>query len=241
MILAVAALAVQLVNPATPIREAHVYSTANDNSRFDVELRTGPLADNAFPTLVIGDHQLRSSGVGRDSTGQQVYLQVDRDTAQLIAHALAIPMHERAPLDAGMRYTWRFPHEIRRGAPAMVTLVATNTGPTTVGFEIGGRQRGPRDNRFTFTVTRDDGTTLPIKDGWDFGGISYYKKLAPGESAEVSADLESWVALDHPGRYTVTASHETDLSKGGEMPSYPDGAADVWTITPRDQGAIVVR
>ena len=241
MLFAVAALVVQLVNPATPIREAHIYSIANDNARFEVVLRTGALADNAFPTLVIGDRTIGSAGVGRDSTGTQVDFQVDRATAQLVARALAIAMHERAPLDTGMRYAWRFPHEIRRGAPAVVTLVATNTGPTTVGFEIGGRQRGPRDNRFTFAVTRDDGSALPIKVAWDFGGISYYKKLAPGDSAEVSADLESWALLDHPGRYTVTASHETELSKAGDMPSYPDHAAEVWTITPSGQGAIVVR
>ena len=129
---------------------------------------------------------------------------------------------------------------IAPGAPAIVTLVATNTGPTTVGFLIGGRQRGPRDNRFTFSVTRD-GVVLPIKDGFDFGGLAYYKSLAPGERAEVSADLRSWVALDRPGRYTVAAAHETELSKDGQMPSYPDGAADVWTIAPTGQGAIVVR
>jgi hypothetical protein len=194
-----------------------------------------------FPTLELGDRRIKSSGIGRDSTGPSVDLQVDRETAIALAHALSIPLHERHQLDAGMRYTWRFPHAISPNAPATITLVATNTGPTTVGFEIGGRQRGPRDNRFTFAVTRDDGTALPQKDGWDLGGISYYKQLAPGESAEVSADLESWVRLDRPGRYTVTASHETELSKDGEMPSYPDGAADVWAITASGQGAIVVR
>jgi hypothetical protein len=239
--LPVAALLVQLVNPATPIEEAHVYSVDNANSRFELQLETGPLPDDAVPTLVVGDRHITTGGVNRDSTHTSIDVTIDRDIAIQIAHALSIPLHERHRLDAGMRYAWKFPHELRPGAPAIITLVATNTGPTTVGFEIGGRQRGPRDNRFTFTVTRDDGTVLASKDGPDFGGISYYKKLAPGQSAEVSADLESWAVLDHPGRYTVAASHETDLAKDGEMPSSPDSGADLWTITATGQGAIVVR
>ena len=239
--LPVAALLVQLVNPATPIVGAHVYSVDNANSRFELQLETGPLSDDAVPTLVVGDRHITTGGVNRDATHTSIDVTIDRDIAIQIAHALSIPLHERHRLDAGMRYTWKFPHELRPGAPAIITLVATNTGPTTVGFEIGGRQRGPRDNRFTFTVTRDDGTVLASKDGPDFGGISYYKKLAPGQSAEVSADLESWAVLDRPGRYTVAASHETDLSKDGEMPSSPDSGADLWTITATGQGAIVVR
>jgi hypothetical protein len=239
LVVAVAALVVRLVDPAVAIHSASVYSITNDNSRFQIMLRTDSTHDR-FPTLQLGDRMLKSNSYSADSTGTFVDLQVDRADAAAIATAFGVPVHDRTRLDADLRYTWRFPSPIANNAPAIVTLVATNTGTAPVGFEIGGRQRGPRDNRFAFTVTRD-GVALPIKPAPDFGGISYFKRLGPGESAEVSADLRSWVALDRPGHYTIIATHETDLSKGGEMPSYPDGAADVWTIAPTGQGAIVVR
>jgi hypothetical protein len=239
LVVAVAALVVRLVDPDVAIRSASVYSIANDNSRFQIMLRTDSTHDQ-FPTLELGDRALKANGYGGDSTGTFVDLQVDRADAAAIATALHVPLHERTRLDAEMRYTWRFPSQIARNAPAIVTLVATNTGSAPIGFEIGGRQRGPRDNRFAFSVTRD-GIALTAQDAPDFGGISYFKHLGPGESAEVSADLRGWVALDRPGRYAITATHETDLSKAGEMPHYPDGAADVWTIAPTGQGAIVVR
>jgi hypothetical protein len=239
LVVAVAALVVRLVDPDVAIRSASVYSITNDNSRFQIMLRTDSTHDQ-FPTLELGDRKLKANGYGGDSTGTFVDLQVDRADAAAIAAAFHVPLHERARLDADLRYTWRFPAQIDRSAPAIVTLVATNTGTAPVGFQIGGRQRGPRDNRFGFSITRD-GVALAVKDAPDFGGLSYFKRLGPGESAEVSADLRGWVALDRPGRYVIIATHETDLSRAGEMPSYPDGAADVWTITPTGQGAIVVR
>jgi hypothetical protein len=236
LVVAVAALLARLVGPDVAIHSASVFSTTNDNSRFEVMLRTDSTHDR-FPTLELGDRKLKASGYGGDSTGTYVDLDVDRADADAIADAFRVPLQERTRLDANMRYAWRFPATIRAGAPAIVTLVATNTGTAPVGFEIGGRQRGPRDNRFTFTASRD-GAALAVTDAPDFGGLSYFKRLGPGESAEVSADLRGWIALDRPGRYTITATHETDLSKGGEM---PNGAADVWTIAPSGQGAIVVR
>jgi hypothetical protein len=241
-VLAVAQLVAHLVDPAVAIRHAHVYSVSNDNSRFEVSLDTDFIDsdDIQYPTLAIGDRRIATDGVAQDQNGTYVSINADRATAELVAAAFAIPLHERHPLDAGMRYAWRFPTTVAAGAPAIVTLVATNTGPTTVGFLIGGRDRGPRDNRFTFAVSRD-GTALPIKDGPDFGGIEYYKALAPGESVAVHADLRAWVTLARPGRYTITATHETQLSKDGQMPSYPDGGADVWDISSAGQGAIVVR
>jgi hypothetical protein len=239
LVVAVAALVVRLIDPDVAIHSAAVYSIDNANTRFQVMLRTDSTHDQ-FPTIELGDRKLKANGYSSDSTGSYVDLEVDRADAAAIATAFGTLLHERTRLDADMRYAWRFPAAISPGAPAIVTLVATNTGTTPVGFELGGRQRGPRDNRFAFTATRD-GIALPIKDAPDFGGISYFKRLGPGESAEVSADLRSWIALDRPGRYAITATHETDLSKGGEMPSYPDGAADVWTIAPSGQGAIVVQ
>jgi hypothetical protein len=241
-VLAVAHLVAHLVDPAVAIHGAHIYSVANDNSRFELSLDTDFIInhDIQWPTLVLGDRRIVTNGLYNDDKGTHLDVQVDHDTAALLAASFSIPLHERQPLDAGLRYAWRFPTTIKRGAPAIVTLVATNTGPTTVGFMVGGRQRGPRDNRFTFAVSRD-GAALPIKDAPDFGGIAYYKSLAPGERAEVSADLRAWVDLDHPGRYTIIASHETDLAKDGKMPSYPDGGADIWTISATGQGAIVVR
>jgi hypothetical protein len=145
LVVAVAALVARLVDPDVAIHSASVFSTTNDNSRFEVMLRTDSTHDR-FPTLELGDRKLKASGYGGDSTGTYVDLDVDRADAVTIADAFRVPLQERTRLDANMRYAWRFPATIRAGAPAIVTLVATNTGTAPVGFEIGGRQRGPRDN-----------------------------------------------------------------------------------------------
>jgi hypothetical protein len=228
---------IALVSPHAAIRGHSIDSRTNDNSRFRVRVDTGPLADDATPSLRYSGGTLGNASSSRDRTSTSLWFDVDRATAQILARGWGTPLHERAPLDADLRYTWRFPTEVTRGSPITVTIVATNTGTHTVGFAVGGRQRGPRDNRFEFQVTRD-GVSLPIIVAPDFGGVMGYRALAPGDTVEVSADLRAWATLDRPGRYVVVATHETELTKDGTV---QPGQADLWDIAPRGQGAIVVR
>lgn len=105
---------------------------------------------------------------------------------------------------------------------------------------VGGRQRGPRDNRFSFTITRN-GTPVAIADAPDFGGISFSKKLQPGDDHELTVDLRSWAALDAPGHYAVDVTYEGELTKDGVMPTTATDRKHLWDVTLKGQGGILVR
>jgi hypothetical protein len=151
----------------------------------------------------------QSDSFGHDATASQASFVFDRATAKRLAKVFQIPLNERTPLDAGLQATWSIPATASAlsSDPVTVKLHVKNAGTTTLGFSIGGRQRGPRDNRFSFTVTRD-GKPVAITDAPDFGGIMFYKALKPGEAHELTVDLRSWAALDAPGFYAVDGTYE---------------------------------
>ena len=160
-----------------------------------------------------------------------------------IAAAFKLPLHERSKLDDGLRYTWRIPPKatMDKTSPIPIVLRVDNAGKTTVGFMIGGRQRGPRDNRFSFVIARN-GKPLTPKDGPDFGGNGSYHALEPGKHIDVTCtDLRAWADLDVPGYYTIEARYEGELSKDGKFPSTSAERAQLWDIAATGQGSILVQ
>jgi len=129
-----------------------------------------------------------------------------------------------------------FPNRMR----VTVKLRVKNAGQTTLGFVVGGRQRGPRDNRFVFKVSRN-GTPVAIKDAPDFGGISFYKALKPGEGHELAVDLRSWADLAIPGHYAVDVTYEGELAKDGVMPTTATDRKNLWDVALTGQGGILVQ
>lgn len=184
----------------------------------------------------------QSDSYGHDDPSSQASFVLDRPTAERLAKALQIPLNERSPLDAGLQATWTIPPTagIRTTDPITVKLRVKNAGTTTLGFMLGGRQRGPRDNRFAFTVARN-GTPVPIKDAPDFGGLGYYKRLKPGEEHELTVDLRSWADLATPGHYAVDASYEGELAKDGVMPTTATDRKNLWDVKLTGQGGILVQ
>jgi hypothetical protein len=183
-----------------------------------------------------------SESYGHDDSGTQASFVLDRATALRLARALNVPLNERSPLGAGLQATWSIPPTatIRPTDPITVKLRVKNAGTTTVGFVIGGRQRGPRDNRFSFAISRN-GTPVAIKDAPDFGGLSYYKALKPGDEHELSVDLRSWADLATPGHYAVDVSYEGELAKDGVMPSTATERKNLWDVKLTGQGGILVQ
>jgi len=183
-----------------------------------------------------------SGGFGHDDTGSQATIMFDRTTALRVAKALGKPLHERTKLDAGLQATWTFPPSVSMNAkgPLTVKLRVKNAGAPTIGFVIGGRQRGPRDNRFELKITRN-GTPVAIKDAPDFGGISHYKVLKTGEEHELSVDLRSWADLSLPGHYQIDAVYQGELAKDGVMPQTAAERKNVWDVSLAGQGGILVQ
>ena len=232
---------VRLRNRATA-KETVMLSAANDNQTFTFWVVLPLQHENDYQYLKVDNDWWSSNGTGRDSEGTKTTFQFDRATARRVADAFGIPLHERTKLDGGLRYTWRFPPKATMDkAPIPVVLRVENVGKTTVGFMIGGRQRGPRDNRFVFAISRN-GKPVAIKDAPDFGGIGSYHKLEPGKHLDVTcADLRAWADLDVPGYYTIEARYEGELSKGGMFPNTAADRAQLWDIAATGQGSILVQ
>lgn len=231
---------VKLVTPVKP-KTVDLIAANNTNTEFTMWVVFPKMRDADVVVWAAGTW-LVSDSYGHDDTGSQASFRLDRATAQKLAKAFSVPLNERSKLDDGIEASWSFPAKASSLTtdPVTVKLVVKNVGKMTVGFVIGGRQRGPRDNRFSFSVSRN-GAPVKIIDAPDFGGISYYKALKPGESTDLSVDLRSWADLSLPGHYQIDARFEGELAKDGKMPSTPAEQKNVWDLTLLGQGGILVQ
>jgi hypothetical protein len=233
---------VRLRNRATPT-EIVMLSHANDNQQWLLWVVLPKQHAGDYQYLNVGTEWWGSGGTGGDHEGTKTTFQLDLAAARRIADAFAIPMHERTKLDAGLRYTWRIPPKasLDKTIAIPVILRVENQGKTTVGFMVGGRQRGPRDNRFGFTIAKN-GKPVAIKDAPDFGGIGGYHAIEPGKSLDVTcADLRAWADLDVPGYYTIDVRYEGELSKDGKFPTTAADRAQTWDIDAAGQASILVQ
>ena len=209
---------------------AAVFSIANANNRYAVvvALTTAP-KDPPLLAIAAGFVPARSWGSAfGGATGSSVTYEVDRASADELCAAWRIARADRTPIGAGLVGTWQpRPLAFTRGQPMEVVLTVINRGADAVAMSVGGRQRGTRDNRFTFTITHN-GTALPAIDAPDFGGVMAYRMLAPGERVELVADLRRWATIDQPGRYQVTCRHAVELTPTIEGAPWPDRGHEVW-------------
>lgn len=231
---------VRLRNQATP-SEVVVLSRANDNQTFTLWVVLPRQHENDSQYLSLGGHWWASEGTGFDATGTRTTFRLTRAEAFRVADAFGIPLHEREPLGSALTTSWLFPKEVPAKGPVPVVLRIENTGTAPVGFMVGGRQRGPRDNRFVFTATRD-GAPVKAKEAPDFGGLGSYRKLAPGASLDVPcANLREWFDLEAPGTYSVEARYEGELSKDGLFPSTAAERAKLWDFVATGTGTLRVK
>lgn len=220
-----------------------LYSKANDNQTFTFAVALSAQPSDRWHFLELDGIHHRASSIGRGGGSTSAWFTFDRPTAEAVASAMRVTLRERTQLDADLRYRWDIPS--RRAAtsktPLPITLHITNTGAATVGVQLGGRQRGTRDNQFMFTAARN-GKPLPIKDAPDLGGATGIHVVAPGQSVAVTCpDLRAWLDLDRPGRVVLAARWESTLSKDGKSTSAVADRANVWDIAPTGQATIVVK
>lgn len=232
---------IRLRNRATPT-EIVLLSSSNDNQRWTLWVVLPKQHANDYQYLHVGNDWWSSLGTGYDQEGTKTTFQLDRGAARRVADAFQIPMHERTKRDDDLRYVWRFPPKASLDKAIAIPIVmrVENHGTTPVGFLVGGRQRGARDNRFVYAIERN-GKAVTVKDAPDFGGVSTYGKIEPGKFLDVTcANLRAWHDLDVPGYYTVEARYEGELSQDGKFPSTAADRARVWDIVALGQGSILV-
>lgn len=204
---------------ALHVRRALLFAADNANSRFQLLAWVDGAALPGDGALVLRGAPLVSESHGSDNDVATVSFWLDAAQAAEAARLLRIPRQDRHP--AAEQVTGTFAPSapsFRVGEPVEVVLTLRNpAGAPAAQRSQGGRQRGPRDNQFSFVVRRD-GREVPLREGMDFGGRSQLLPLAPGGSAQLRAPLALWADLSVPGRYAVECRYETEFSPENSRP-----------------------
>ncbi|MEZ4336975.1 MAG: hypothetical protein R3B82_10135 [Sandaracinaceae bacterium] len=219
----------RFVHVGAPIQPRNVTlsATSNANDEFTLFMRYGP-GDCANAVLRLGDDVVVGTSYcnGPDECCASVTL--DASLATRAAVLFGVPRQDRRAVATDVRGTFEAPARVRAGQPVEIRLKLFNPedAPPVMRL-VGGRNRGPRNNRFSFTIRRD-GVEVPPIDGWDFGGLTGYQRLAPGEEATVVEQLERWGDVSVPGTYEVECRFETTFAPDGSNPFDDDQRGRAW-------------
>jgi len=206
------------------VLSARVAARDNTNEAFDasVVVPYDARLSTSGVVLVAGGHAFRSNGAGSSGTEtSHVNVRAPNRThaealARLLGVELTLRQHPRHALDV------RFVPDrdvYRPGEPVKVTLRIRNVGERAVAFQVGGRNRGRRDNQFAFAAVLGVNPVPDVGDPTHFGGLSVRRRLAPGETFEKEVPLRNWFALRERGHYTVVGAWHLDFLPP-EAPSF---------------------
>jgi hypothetical protein len=202
--------------------EASMFSVTNDNTRFALDLKgAGPIpAKRTAPyfVAVVDGYVMAVAGHSDphpDATmdfGVQVF---GAEAAKAVEQRLKIAARRRSHPGHRLLTTWKpAKASYRVGETVTLLLQIKNVGDKPVSFRVGGQQRGPRDNQYRFLAYRSGGHGKAIADSGDptnFGGISGWQDLKPGESFSRDVDLSHWFKFTEPDSYRVTGLYELEL------------------------------
>ncbi len=205
-----------------------VTSLANDNSRFELKWTySGPI--DAAPTaagtaLVIDGVGTVASGGFSGRPGDPMGLlflipgeELAKKTAARFKTGLQLRKHPGHRLEV----RWTADKESYQvGEPVVLKVTIRNSGDAVVSFNVGNKQRSPRDGRFRFLAYGNGGEGKAVPDTGDpqnFGGKGYYKTLLPGDVFEKTVELDKWFKFTEPGIYRITGIYEIDLLKEGDF------------------------
>jgi hypothetical protein len=225
---------VELRRALRPIAQ-RLYSTSNSNERYVYEATLE--GEHTSVVLFIDGRAMAASGTSATRARTTAYVTVDRATADAVVSSLRVARLDRVAV--GERLAGRFSVAravVRAGEPVVVTLEISNPADApAVQRQVGGRQRGARNNQFHFRVWRD-GVALEERPGLDFGGPTGFATNAPGDRATLGADVSLWAELSAPGRYRVECAYETTLAPAGAEPFSDADRHRVWDR--RFEGAV---
>jgi len=195
---------------------AILYATDNGNTRYQIYFRSPRRPQCGRALLRLGAHAIASNGWGHDDESCSVSFELDRPLADLAAAHFSIPRQDRHAIGRDLRGAFVVgSRSVRSGDDVEVTLSIHNPpGAPPIMRYVGGRQRGPRNNRFTFVIQRD-GRTIASIDAPDFGGLGGFTEQASGTTGEVREHLSRWGDISVPGRYVVKCRYDTELAPAG--------------------------
>lgn len=114
--------------------------------------------------------------------------------------------------------------------PLPVTLEIRNAGNVPVTFQVGGKNRGERDNQFGFTAYDGMRAVSDTGSPVHFGGLSVNQTLKPGETFRKEVDLRKWFTFKKPGSYEIKGTYDL---------SFFDPAHKDWFVLWEDYAAAV--
>lgn len=211
------------------VRRASLSSTSNDNDRYRFTATVAAGRARSVLVLLCDRRAFVAQSEGADARGRTVEFSIDQHCADAVSRATGAARLDRRVVGASV--SARFAVSSRsfaRGVSVDVALSIENpAGSPRVQRRVGGQQRGPRDNQFSFRVFRD-GALLPERPGPDFGGPTGFVALEPGAPAVLRAPLDRWADLSSPGLYRVECSYETELAPEETQPFDPAQRHLVW-------------
>jgi hypothetical protein len=201
--------------------KATIGSIRNDNSAFVLRLKgAGPVAAGAKPPLAVvldgvcvvvwGQSDRQADG----TMDLSAHIYGER-AARKVAARLKVPLQRRKAPGHRFRVRWSPDKESYQvGETITLKMELRNVGTRPFTFRVGGQQRGPRDNQFRFLAYHGYGGGKAVPDTGDptnFGGISSYRTLKPGESLTATVPLDRWFQFTEPDTYRVTGLYQLEL------------------------------
>jgi len=199
---------------ALQILKAEIFSENNENTRFRLSV-TVPydpdLRSSSYILFVDGTaYQQRGAGSSQKDTSSASFYYIMGDyNATQVAKYFGAPLRYRKHPGYDLQVSFTpSKQEFDHGEEVIVTLRITNVGTKAVSFIKGGRNRGPRDNQYTFSATYRGKQVEDVGPVYDFGGIAATRILRTGDVFEDKVNLRKWFPFkEGAGLYEIHGSY----------------------------------
>ncbi len=195
------------------IEKIYFRSISNDNEKYYLSLeKTGPFPnDSTLFALYVDGYCLRFNGSG--SNGDKTFDIVGQFDSSKAADAFAgflkVQPLTRIHPNYALAVKYIPSKEIFLSNESMpITLEIKNVGSTPVTFQVGGKNRGERDNQFNFTAYYGGEAIPDTGNPVHFGGLSVNKTLNPGETFTKEVDLRKWFTFPKVGTYEIAGIYD---------------------------------
>lgn len=204
-----------------PIETINFRPVSNDNEGYALTLqKTGPFSkdNNVYFALYVDGYCLRFNGSGSsndtifDISGSFESAEAAKAFGQYLKVQPLMRVH---PGYALMTTFVPVKKSFAQDEPLIVTMKIRNDGNSPVTFQVGGENRGERDNQFSFTAYDGQKAIPDTGSPIHFGGLSYKKTIKPDETFTQDVDLAKWFSFHQAGSYEITGAYHLSFFDSG--------------------------
>jgi len=194
------------------ILRALIFATNRENTRFSLWMQL-PYEQGLEQLRHVWVYQGRIYGQSSSgSSGQEIsdmnFSVQTEEAAQAVADHFKIVLRKNRHPGHQMLVTYTPTKDVFAiGDSVEVRLQIKNVGTAEFAFMQGGRNRGSRDNQYTFAATDGDKSIPDTGSCRHLGGIARFVVVKPGEVFEDTVDLQKWFTFREKQYYCVTATY----------------------------------